>query len=141
VFGLQARLLDRRWRDVRSYVNAVERNAIANRPELRPRMVEWAAYMLAGPPGALRPRVDTARLVADATDALAGEKTLPVLRDLAMPVHAIVAAHGRDDRAKPFINDRALASGHACLPRLTSERVRANHLTMLFDPAGPAAAG
>ena len=139
VFALRTRLLDRRWRDVRSYVDAVERKAIANRPELRARMVEWAAYMLDGPPGALRPRVDNARLIADATDALAGEKTLPVLRALSAPVHAIVAAHGKDDRAKPFISDRALASGHACLPRLTSERVRANHLTMLFDPAGPAA--
>ena len=141
VFTLQARMLDRRWRDVRSYVDAMERRAIANRPELRPRMVEWAAYMLAGPPGALRPRVDAARLIADATDALAGEKTLPALKDLAVPVHAIVAAHGKDDRSKPFINDRALAAGHVCLPRLTSERVRANHLTMLFDPSGPAAAG
>jgi lipase len=139
VFKLQTRLLDRRWRDVRSYVDAVEGKAIANRAELRPRMVEWASYMLGGPPGALRPRVDLARLVADATDALAGEKTLPALRDLGVPVHAILAAHGKDDRAKPFISDRALAAGHACLPRLTSERVRANHLTMLFDPAGPAA--
>ncbi|NMO56091.1 alpha/beta hydrolase [Actinoplanes sp. TBRC 11911] len=139
VFGLQTRLLDRRWRDVRSYVDAVEGKAIANRAELRPRMVEWAAYMLGGPPGALRPRVDSARLVADATDALAGEKTLPALTDVDAPVHAIVAANGKDDNAKPFISDRALAAGHVCLPRLTSERVRANHLTMLFDPAGPAA--
>jgi lipase len=139
LFTVQSRLLDRRWPDVPAYVNAVERKAIANRPELRAHMVEWGAYMLAGPPGALRPRVNSARLIADAADALAGAKTLPVLRDLAMPVHAILAAHGKDDRSKPFISDRALASAHACLPRLTSERVEANHLTMLFDPSGPAA--
>jgi pimeloyl-ACP methyl ester carboxylesterase len=139
LFTVQSRLLDRRWRDVPAYVNAVERKAITNRPELRAHMVEWGAYMLAGPPGALRPRLDAQRLIADATDALSGEKTLPALRDLAMPVHAILAAHGKDDRSKPFISDRALASAHACLPRLTSQRVVANHLTMLFDPAGPSA--
>lgn len=68
-----------------------------------------------------------------------GGKTLPALRHLSTPVHVIVAAHGKDDRAKPFISDRALALGHTCLPRMTSERVGGNHLTTLFDPAAPAA--
>jgi lipase len=139
LFTLQTRLLDRRWPDIQAYVHAVERKAIANRPDLRPRLLEWGSYLLSGPPGAMRPRVDTARLIADATDALAGEKTLPALRDLSVPVHVIVAAHGKDDQAKPFISDRALALGHTCLPRMTSERVTGNHLTMLFDPAAPAA--
>jgi pimeloyl-ACP methyl ester carboxylesterase len=140
LFWLQTRVLTRRWRDAEVYVNAMERRAIAGRPELRDRLLEWADYLLEGPPGALRARVDRHRLLDDAVDTLTGAATLPALAGLPVPVHLIVAAHGKDDRAKPFISDQALARGRAALPRLTSERVGGNHLTMLFDPSLAAAA-
>ncbi|MET0419853.1 MAG: alpha/beta fold hydrolase [Actinoplanes sp.] len=140
LFWLQTRVLTRRWRDVEAYVNAMERHAIVNRPDLRPRLLEWADYMLAADPsGGVRARVDRRRLLDDAVDALTGPATLPALAGLPMPVHLIVAAHGKDDRAKPFISDASLAAGQAALPRLTAERVAGNHLTMLFDPAVAAA--
>ena len=138
-FGLQARRLTRRWRDVEAFVGAIEGKAIANRADLRPRMSEWAGYLLAGPPGHLRPRVDPARLVADAVDTLAGDATLPVLAAIAAPVHVMVARNGKDDHAGPLISDRAMATGKSQLPRMTSARLTANHLTMLFDPAVPTA--
>jgi pimeloyl-ACP methyl ester carboxylesterase len=134
-FELQVRQLARRRRDAESFVRAVEGKAIANRPDLRSRMLEWADYMLAGTPGNLRPRLDSRRLVADAVDTLAGPATLPALASLAVPVHVMVAGNGRDDNARPFLSDRAMATGKAQLPRMTSARLTANHLTMMFDPA------
>jgi lipase len=138
-FALQARQLARRWRDVDAFVDSIWGKAIANRPELRPRMVEWAAYLLAGTDGHLRPRIDAGRLTADAVDTLAGDATLPALAAIAAPVHVMVARNGKDDNAGPFISDRAMATGKSQLPRMTSARLSANHLTMLFDPAVPAA--
>ncbi len=140
LFRLQTRILARRWRDVDAYVNAMERRAIAGRPELRPRLLQWATYLLDGPPGALRARIDRDRLLNDAVDTLTGAASLPALAGLPVPVHLIAAEHGKDDRAKPFLSDQALAAGRATLPRLTAQRVGGNHLTMLFDPALAAAA-
>lgn len=134
-FGLQVRRLAGRWRDVESFVRATNGNAIANRADLRPRMFEWANYLLAGPPGQLRARVDAGRLVADAADTLAAPSSLPLLAALDVPVHVMVASNGKDDNAGPFISDRAMATGKAELPRMTSARLSANHLTMMFDPA------
>jgi lipase len=138
LFTMQTRLLGRRWRDAEAFVDALDSNAIANRPELRPRLLAWAAYLLAGPAGNLRARIDPARLVADAVDTLTGVATLPALIGLGVPVHAIAAGNGADDRRGPFLSDRALAIGRAQLPRLTTARSRANHVTMMFDPAIPA---
>jgi pimeloyl-ACP methyl ester carboxylesterase len=138
-FSLQTRNLTRPRRDVETFVQAVEGKAIANRADLRPRMVEWAGYLLAGPAGHLRPRVDATRLIADAVDTLAGEATLPALAAIDAPVHVMVARNGKDDNAGPFISDRAMATGKSQLPRMSSARLSANHLTMLFDPAVAAA--
>jgi lipase len=134
-FGLRVRRLTRRWRDAESFVGAMAGKAVANRADLAPRMLDWAGYLLAGPEGHLRPRLDPSRLLADAVDTLAGGATLPVLAAIDAPVHVLVASHGRDDNAGPFISDRAMATGKAHLPRMTSARLSANHLTMLFDPA------
>jgi lipase len=134
-FELQVRHLARQRRDVESFVRAVESKPIANRADLRSRMFEWAGYLLAGPPGHLRPRIDPRRLVADAVDTFAGPATLPALASLAVPVHVMVASNGRDDNSGPFLSDKAMATGKALLPRMTSARLSANHLTMMFDPA------
>jgi pimeloyl-ACP methyl ester carboxylesterase len=139
LFGLQVRQLSRRWRDVESFVGATNGNAIANRADLRPRLFEWASYLLDGPEGNLRARIDGGRLVADAVDCLTGEAMLPLLSALDVPVRVMVASNGKDDNAGPFLSDRAMATGKAQLPRMTSARLNANHLTMLFDPAVTAA--
>jgi pimeloyl-ACP methyl ester carboxylesterase len=138
-FTLQVRQMNRRWRDVPGFADANYGDAIANRADLRPRILQWAGYLLAGPEGHLRPRVDASRLVADAVDTLAGDATLPTLAAIDAPVHVMVACNGKDDAAGPFISDRAMATGKAQLGRMTSARLSANHLTMLFDPAVAAA--
>ena len=121
--------LGRPFPDASAFVDQIEGRAIARRPDLRPRLLEWAGYLL-GPDG--RPRVDQSRLIDDAVDTLAGEPTLPLLAGLTAPVHAILAEHDGDDSSRPFITDRGLALGQARLPRLTTERIPANHVTMLF---------
>ncbi|MCO8274252.1 alpha/beta hydrolase [Actinoplanes sp. TRM 88003] len=133
---LIVRPLGKAFPDADTFVDQVEGRAIARRPDLRPRLQQWAAYLL-DPAG--RPRTDNARLVDDAVDTLTGEATLPLLAGLDVPVHVILAEHDGDDSTRPFITDRALEAGRAQLPRLTAERIPANHVTMLFHDATPRA--
>lgn len=136
LFWTQMRLLDRRWRSPEAFVDAIEGKAIRNRPDLRAPLLDWARYLLDGDG---RPRLDTRRLVADALDSLTGAPTLGALAETGHPVHLIAAARGAHDRAGPFLSDAALTAGRARLPRLTTERADANHLTVLFDPSVPKA--
>ncbi|GID28250.1 alpha/beta fold hydrolase [Paractinoplanes brasiliensis] len=132
LWTLWTRPLGRTFPDAATFVDQVEGRPIARRPDLRPRLEQWAAHLL---DDAGHPRVDLPRLVDDAVDTLAGRPTLPRLASLDIPVHVILAEHDGDDSARPFISDRALALGRAQLPRLTAERIPANHVTMLFDEA------
>ena len=68
-------------------------------------------------------------------DSLSRPPHLPLLQRTAAPVHLVAAAHGADDARAPFLSDEAVASAARVVPRLTWERVPANHATMLFDPA------
>jgi lipase len=52
----------------------------------------------------------------------------------AVPVHLLAAGHAGHDEARPMLSDAALARAVAVVPRLTTERVEANHLTL---PAAP----
>ena len=140
LWTMWTRPLARGYPDAAAFVDAVEGRGIAHRPDLRGRLTEWAEYLLSRGPGERRARVDRARLVDDAVDTLAGEPTLPVLAGSDVPVHLVLAEHDGDDAAGPFLTDRAVERGRAGLPRLTAERIAANHVTMLFHPAGPAAA-
>ncbi|GAB2607067.1 hypothetical protein Aab01nite_02380 [Paractinoplanes abujensis] len=139
LWTLWTRPLSRTFPDASTFVDQVEGRALALRPDLRPRLEQWAAYLL---DETGRPRVDLPRLIDDAVDTLAGRPTLPLLAELGVPVHVILAEHDGDDSARPFISDRGLAIGRDQLPRLTAERIAANHVTMLFHPAaGKAIAG
>jgi lipase len=55
------------------------------------------------------------------------------------PVHLIAAARGAHEGPAAFLSDTALQAGRAQLPRLSTERADANHLTVLFDPSVPRA--
>ncbi|MBM2616531.1 alpha/beta hydrolase [Actinoplanes sp. LDG1-06] len=132
LWTLWTRPLTRTVPDAGTFVDQVEGRAIALRPDLRPRLEQWAGYLL---DSSGRPRVDRPRLIDDAVDTLAGRPTLPLLAALDVPVHVILAEHDGDDAAKPFISDRGLKIGRTQLPRLTAERIPANHVTMLFHPS------
>jgi pimeloyl-ACP methyl ester carboxylesterase len=134
LFQVQTMRLARRWSSPDAYADAVEGPAVRNRPELRPVIRQWAAHAL-GDDG--RPLLDRRRLVADAVDTLTGTPTLPALRDHPAPVHVLAASAGPTDDSGPFLSDTALERGRAALPRLTSERVTANHVTLLTAPQLP----
>lgn len=139
LFGVQARRLVRDWSDVDRYTAAAEGRAAANRPDLRDGFREWAEAVLRPHAGALRPALDPRRVVADGVDSLCLPPHLPLLQRSAAPVHLVAAAHGADDARAPFLSDDAVASAARIVPRLSWERVQANHATMLFDPAVAAA--
>ncbi|WP_249998113.1 alpha/beta hydrolase [Actinoplanes sp. M2I2] len=131
IFTAQALFLGRRWRTPDAFLEATEGRVLRTRPDLRPSAREAAAYLLDGNG---RPRLRRHRLVADAADTLAGPPTLTAVRDLEVPVHLLAAAHGTHDGAAAFLNDAALARASALLPRLTIERVDANHVTLPSHP-------
>ena len=139
IFGLQTRRLIRHWDDVDSFTAAAEGSAGANRPDLRDGLRAWSHAVLRPEGDGFRPNLDGRRLVADAVDSLTRTPHLATLSTGPAPVHLIAAAHGADDARPPFLSGNAIAAGSRVVPRLTWERVEANHATMLFDPAAAAA--
>ncbi|MFI5935043.1 alpha/beta fold hydrolase [Actinoplanes sp. NPDC051494] len=131
LFTVQTAMLGRRWRDAEAFTQAVDGKAVQGRPDLWPVVHAWSDYLL---DSAGHARLDRRRLVADAADTLAGTPTLGALYDHKAPVHALAASHGATDRAGPFLSDAALHRARLLVPRLTSERVEANHVTLLMDP-------
>jgi lipase len=131
IFTLQGWLLGWRWRSPDAFAQAIEGKAVVRRPDLRPMVRDWAAYLLDGNG---RARLDRRRLVADAVDSLTGRSTLPAVRDMKAPLHLLAATHGAHDGAAAFLSANALARAAEVVPRLTSERVPANHVTLLAEP-------
>ncbi|HEY5822340.1 MAG TPA: alpha/beta hydrolase [Propionibacteriaceae bacterium] len=139
LFTVQLRRVVRHWSDVARYTAVAEGGAAANRPDLHPGFRAWSEAVLQPDGDGWRPRLDKRRLVADAVDSLTRPPHLGKLTTSAGPVHLIAAAQGADDGKPAFLSDTAIATGRGVVPRLTSERVQANHATMLFDPAIAAA--
>jgi lipase len=139
LFGLQMARLQRTFPDVDSYSRAAEGNWSANRPELAGALRAWSESILQPGPKGLRPNLSARRIVGDAVDSLTRPPHLALLRNADVPVHLIAAAHGADDTKPAFLSENAIAAGSRVVPRVTWERVAANHATMLFDPAAAAA--
>lgn len=139
LFGLQMRRVVRDWADVDAYTAVAEGRASVDRPDLADGFRAWSQAVLRPQAGGFRPALDPRRVVADGVDSLGRPPHLPLLQGTDGPVHLVAAAHGADDARAPFLSDRAVASAARLVPRLTSERVQANHATMLFDPAVAAA--
>ena len=135
LFSLQMRRVVRTWPDVDAYTRVAEGGAADHRPDLHAGFRAWSEAVLAPHGDGLRPRLDARRIVADAVDSLTRPAHLPELRDASAPVHLLAAARGADDGKPAFLTDAAVAAGQAFLPRLTWQRVDANHATLLFDPA------
>lgn len=135
LFGVQMRRLVRDWAEVDGYTAVAEGRAATDRPDLRDGFRVWSDGVLRRHAGALRPALDPRRVVADGVDSLSRPSHLPLLQRTAAPVHLIAATHGADDSRAPFLSDAAVASAVRLVPRLSWDRVEANHATMLFDPA------
>jgi pimeloyl-ACP methyl ester carboxylesterase len=139
LFTVQMARLVRDWPDVDRYTATAEGSTGAARPDLHAKFRAWSEAVLQPHGTGWRPNLDRRRIVADAVDSLTRPPHLPLLEPGRAPVHLIVAAHGADDAKPPFLSGNAIAAGRRVVPRLTWERVAANHATMLFDPAAAAA--
>jgi pimeloyl-ACP methyl ester carboxylesterase len=133
-FRRDLKKFDRPWPDAESYTKAVLATVLTTRPELLPRIVEWTAEGLAGPPGALRPAVNIDLTVADAVDTFFGPDKAAI-GTLKVPAHLIAAEHSKNDKDRRFLADSVLDQWTSTVPLLTAERVEANHFTVLFDSA------
>lgn len=134
LFSIQLRRLMRTWTDIDRYTRLAEGSAADHRPDLHAAFRSWSEAVLEPNQGGFRPRLDVRRIVADGVDSLTQPAHLPELRKTAAPVHLLAAARGADDTRAAFLSDTAIAAGRAVLPRLTWERVQANHATLLFEP-------
>jgi pimeloyl-ACP methyl ester carboxylesterase len=131
LFSLGVRRLDKVWPDADAYAKAVMLKSFDSRPELRAQMAAACAYDLADDG---RPRIDFEAIVTDAVDTFFGPAVVPALEQLTIPAHLLWASAGRDDGARPMYTADAVATWQARLPTLTTERVAANHATLVFAP-------
>lgn len=122
------------WRDVDAFVAVGMAPGLASRPDLLPVVAEWVRDDLVGEPGRLVPRGDVDRMVDDAVDTFFGDTAARALEQLSVPTHLLAAANGATDRDPPLLADEVLRSWQQRLGTLTTERVQANHLTLLFAP-------
>lgn len=129
VFGRQMKRLQRPFASVDELYAATNKGVLANHPELEAGVKSMLAHDLDGD----RIRLDPARCVADAVDSFFGPDVEQALDALAVPATLLAAAHGRTDKDKPFLSDAAIAKWTSRQPRLTAQRVEANHMTLLFS--------
>lgn len=134
VFRRELRKLEGPWADAWTFTTTVAGKALRSRPDVVDDVASWCAHDLTGQPGALRPRLDPARLVDDAVDTFFGDAVVPALEALSVPAHLLAATRGKHDRAKAFLSEPVVQEWTSRLPLLTAERVEANHLTLLFTP-------
>lgn len=139
MFARELRPLQRTWPNAQAMVDKLAAPALTGRPDLVAPVLEMLGHDLEGREPALRARVDVDHAVADAVDTFFGHDLLPVLADLGLPTTLLAASQGKHDRAKPFLSDAVLAKASQTVTTLAVERVKANHLTLLFEPATAAA--
>ncbi|MCW2607234.1 MAG: alpha/beta hydrolase [Frankiales bacterium] len=132
-FGSDMRKLIREWPSVEHLAAKKLGPLVRDRPDLRPLILDALAQDFDGEPGPVRPQLDGARCVDDAVDTFFGPDTTSALEALAVPAHLITTTAGKKDGAKPFLAQSAVDTWTARLPQLTSERVTANHVTVLFS--------
>lgn len=134
LFRHNLRKADREWSDVETLIDRTLGKVLRERPDLRPALAELLSAEMAGPDASLRPRVDTEHAVADAIDTFFGKDLLPALEQLRVPAHLVCARWGKHDGARPFLAERVVQAWRLRLANLSSQRVQANHVTILFAP-------
>ncbi|MHB8450297.1 MAG: alpha/beta fold hydrolase [Mycobacteriales bacterium] len=123
------------WPDVETFTRELGGKALRSRPELVPLLAELARHdLVAGPDGKLRPRLDRDLIVGDALDTFFGAGAGAVQAGLEVPTHLLWCTSGRHDGARPMYTANVVEEWRHRLPALTSERVAANHVTLLWTP-------
>ena len=139
-FRKQLRATDRPMADVQEYARKGRLGSmIGSRTDLEPTLMRMLERELGGTPGALRPRLDVARAVEDAVDCFHGPSFEPALDALTVPAYVLLAENKKKDGQRPFITDKAVAPWVARQPLLKVQRLKGNHVTVLFAPEVEAA--
>jgi pimeloyl-ACP methyl ester carboxylesterase len=103
---------------------------LASAPELRP---ELEQILRDSCTATFRPRVDVDRAGEDAVDAFMGPAVEPALAALTVPADVILAENKKYDGQAPFISDKAVEPWVRRQPLLRVQRVKGNHVTVLFS--------
>ena len=133
-FTMNLRKADKDYSSVEAFVDRFGKKLIANRPDLRPVLVEALTHDLATTAGGVRPVIDVQRAAADAVDCFFNPEVQAALLGLTVPAHLIAATAGASDKAKAFLADKVIDPAVAQVRSLTSERITGNHLTVLYTP-------
>ena len=136
LFRQQLGSKDRDWPDVETLARKAKVDRmLATRPDLRPvvlRMLE--DEMERTPSGGLRPRVDVKRCAEDAVDTFFGGEAEAALAAVDVPIDLVLAENQKWEGNKPFISDQAVAPWRDRLPQLNVQRIKGNHVTVVFSP-------
>ncbi len=132
-FGFRAdlRRLVRDWPSVEALATSRSaRSARPPRPAPPARRRRGAGLRRRARPGA--PAAGPRTCVDDAVDTFYGPDAA-ALATLAVPAHLLTTTSGKKDGAKPFLAPAVVDAWTARQPLLTTERVVANHVTVLFS--------
>jgi len=104
---------------------------LVSRPDLRP---AFERIVVESSTPTLRPRVDVARCADDAADTFFGPSVEPALDALKVPADVFLAENKKWEGQGPFITDKAVTPWRTRQPLLHVQRLKGNHMTVLFAP-------
>jgi pimeloyl-ACP methyl ester carboxylesterase len=124
--------VDRAWESVEALAakGKIDR-MVASRPDLKP-LVYRILQDQAGPD--LRPRADIDRCADDAADTFFGSSVVTALEALTVPADVLLAENKKWEGQGPFISEKAVAPWRTRQPLLRVNRLKGNHMTVLFAP-------
>jgi pimeloyl-ACP methyl ester carboxylesterase len=131
-FGKKLRSVDRDFPSLEAAMKKARiGKMLASQPELRPQLER---ILVDSCTATFRPRLDVDRAVADAVDCFFGPAVEPALAALKVPADVILATSKEHDGQGPFISDKAVEPWVRRQPLLRVQRVKGNHVTVLFAP-------
>jgi pimeloyl-ACP methyl ester carboxylesterase len=136
-FGKKLRSVDRDYPSIEAAMKKARMGTmLTSSPELQP---ELERILVDSCTSTFRPRLDVDRAVEDAVDAFFGPAVPPALAALTVPADVILATSKEREGQGPFITDKAAEPWLKRQPLLRVQRVKGNHVTVLFAPEVAAA--
>jgi pimeloyl-ACP methyl ester carboxylesterase len=124
--------VDRDWPSVEALMRKARMGKmLAGREDLRPVLER---ILVESRTATLRPRADVDRCAEDAVDTFFGPTVPEALERLTVPAEVLLATSKKHDGQPPFISDKAVAPWVAKQPLLHVQRLKGNHVTVLFAP-------